>query len=92
MTLEQCTEREDDEEGISKDAVVSGERSSATSAIAAPSTVTREALDRLHAGSMPSVTGNLDTDNNFREWHEVVYAPSYMSQPLNLLPYVLLDF
>lgn len=57
-----------------------------------PERSSEEAVQRLHEGSLPGVSGNIDADDVFRDWHELVTAPSYLEQPMQLLPYVVLDF
>lgn len=60
--------------------------------VTVPGTSSDEALERLHGGGLSAITGNLDGENTFKDWHEVVTVPSYLEQPLQLLPYVILDF
>ncbi|KAF2365084.1 Transcription factor IIS N-terminal [Trinorchestia longiramus] len=50
------------------------------------------AVERLHSSQIPSVNGTLDNTSTFCEFHDVVQQQSYLDQPFNLLPYVVLDF
>ena len=51
-----------------------------------------ESCDRLHSLPIASVNGNSDSQGNFREWHELMSLQSYLEQPLQILPYTILDF
>lgn len=64
----------------------------ASSAVVPLSAEAAMSVERLHTGYSCGMRGTNDGDGVFREWQEMLTTPSYMQQPLHLLPYVILDF
>ncbi|CAH1388559.1 unnamed protein product [Nezara viridula] len=59
-----------------------------------PHEVTSEEVDRVLNEHIEGLNGNYDERGDqkvFREWHEVVSRTSYNSEPLCILPYVVID-
>ena len=49
-------------------------------------------LARLHGKDVPGLNGTLDGKGDFKTWYDLPTVPSYLQQPLQILPYTILDF
>lgn len=47
--------------------------------------------DLVDGAQIEGVTGNWESENTFREWHEVLTRTRDTSEPLVILPYVIID-
>lgn len=57
-----------------------------------PVEITDADVDKLHLEKVENLNGNLDKDNEFKEWHEVLTVKSFNEDLLHILPYTIIDF